>query len=217
MKQNKAKVINMFEASNNADTELSNDYYDDQERKEVESIEWKWDYLNKCELFSYDGIDDDEDENLLDNYDPAEEERKAELVAEHDVELLKQFKNRIIKCRKDAISQRAINDYTYLLGVVKEYLGEEDEEDDFVIDHQHIAELKQKRREESLKHQLQELKDERQRYLDAVQESESLIAKLKERNASPVVIEDEQALINKNQEAIKELSAKIVAIESRTE
>ena len=61
----------------------------------------------------------------------------------------------------------------------------------------------------ALQKKLKELTDERQRYLESIQEEESLIAKLKERNASPSVIADEQAIIDKNKLEIEKLGSEI--------
>lgn len=90
-------------------------------------------------------------------------------------------------------------------------------EDDFVLDEAHIEELKQARKEEALNSQLAELETERQRYMDAIEESEALISKLKERNADPSIIADEQALIDQNKARIEQLDKQIAELrESNT-
>jgi transcriptional regulator with PAS, ATPase and Fis domain len=107
------------------------------------------------------------------------------------------------------ISQRALDSYNYIIQEINHFLGEEDWKDNFVIDPQHIEELKELRREAALNQQLEDLLTERQRYLDAIQESESLISKLKEKNAAPSIIAEEQALIDKNKSCIEELDLQI--------
>ena len=47
MAKEKTKIMKMFDAK--TDT-IPEDYYDEQERKEVEFIQWKWDYLTRYEL-----------------------------------------------------------------------------------------------------------------------------------------------------------------------
>lgn len=60
----------------------------------------------------------------------------------------------------------------------------------------HIEKLKEARREEALNSLLADLEAERQHYLDAIEESETLISKLKERNVDSSIIADEQTLID---------------------
>ena len=100
-----------------------------------------------------------------------------------------------------------------MLNEVNELLCEDDWEDDFVPDEKHIEELKEARRIAALKQQLENLMTERQRYLDAIQESETLISKLKEKNVAPSIIADEQALIDKNKTCIEELDIQISALQ----
>lgn len=209
MAKEKTKIMKMFDAK--TDT-IPEDYYDEQERKEVEFIQWKWDYLTRYELLFDDGFENDLDE---DDFDEQEEERKIQRIADRNTDILHEFRDTIVEYRKNAISMKAIDEYNNILFNVNDSLCEVDDwHDDFVIDPKHIAELKEKRREEARKHRLKELADERQRYIDAIQESESLIEILKERNASPVVIDDEQALIEKNKEAIKDLDSQIEALQT---
>lgn len=53
------------------------------------------------------------------------------------------------------------------------------------------------------------VKAEHQRYLDAIEESEALISKLKERNADPSIIAEEQALIAQNKACIEQIDKQI--------
>ena len=217
MNNEKAKNINMFDADNALE-----EYYDAQEYKEVEHLQWYWSYIYKYEYqyqVSYSEVtgenkEDDVEEDEMDegNYDEQEEERKNELFWEYLQNLLYEFRETIIKYRKDAISQRAINEYKEMLNEVNELLCEEDWEDDYVPDEKHLEELKEARRIAALNQQLEDLETERQRYLEAIQESEALISKLKEKNVDPSIIVDEKALIEKNKSCIEELNQQISAL-----
>ena len=99
-----------------------------------------------------------------------------------------------------------------MLNEVNELLCEEDWEDDYVPDEKHLEELKEARRIAALNQQLEDLETERQRYLEAIQESEALISKLKEKNVDPSIIADEKALIEKNKSCIEELNQQISAL-----
>lgn len=217
MNNEKAININMFDADNALE-----EYYDAQECKEVEHLQWYWSYIYKYEYqyqVSYSEVtgenkEDDVEEDEMDegNYDEQEEERKNELFWEYLQNLLYEFRETIIKYRKDAISQRAINEYKEMLNEVNELLCEEDWEDDYVPDEKHLEELKEARRIAALNQQLEDLETERQRYLEAIQESEALISKLKEKNVDPSIIADEKALIEKNKSCIEELNQQISAL-----
>ena len=113
------------------------------------------------------------------------------------------FRDYVIEQREDVISQRALDSYNYIIEEINHFLGEDSWVDDFVLDETHIEELKEARREEALNSQLADLESERQRYLNAIEESEALISKLKERNADPSIIADEQALIDQNEACIE--------------
>ena len=108
------------------------------------------------------------------------------------------FRDYVIEQREEVISQRALDSYNNIIEEINHFLGNDSWEDDFVLDEAHIEELKEARKEEALNSQLADLETERQRYLDAIEESEALISKLKERNADPSIIADEQALIDQN-------------------
>ena len=122
------------------------------------------------------------------------------------------FRDYVIEQREDVISQRALDSYNNIIEEINHFLGEDYWEDDFVLDEAHIEELKQARKEEALNSQLAELETERQRYLDAIEESEALISKLKERNADSSIIADEQALIDKNKACIEQLDKQIAEL-----
>ena len=123
------------------------------------------------------------------------------------------FRDYVIEQREDVISQRALDSYNYIIEEINHFLGEDSWVDDFVLDETHIEELKEARREEALNSQLADLKAERQRYLDAIEESEALISKLEERNADPSIIADEQALIAQNKACIEQLDKQIAELQ----
>lgn len=123
------------------------------------------------------------------------------------------FRNYVVEQREDVISQRALDSYNYIIEEINHFLGDDSWEDDFVLDEAHIEEVKEARREEALNSQLADLETERQRYLDAIEESEALISKLKERNADPSIIADEQALIDQNKACIEQLDKQIAELQ----
>lgn len=122
------------------------------------------------------------------------------------------FRDYIVEQREDVISQRALNSYNDIIGEINHFLGEDDWEDDFVLDEAHIEELKEDRKEEARNRHLSDLNAERQRYLDAIEESEAIISKLKERNADSSIIADEQAIIDHNKTSIEELEKQIAEL-----
>ena len=81
------------------------------------------------------------------------------------------------------------------------------------LDEAHIQQLIEAKKRKGHNKKLKSLTDERQRYLDAIQESETLISKLKEKNVDPSIIADEQALIDKNKTCIEELDIQIRALQ----
>ena len=123
------------------------------------------------------------------------------------------FRDYVKEQREDVISKRALDSYNNIIEEINHFLGEDDWEDDFVLDEAHIEELKRARKEEALNSQLADLETERQRYLDAIEESETLISKLKERNADPSIIADEQALIAQNKACIEQLDKQIAELQ----
>ena len=122
------------------------------------------------------------------------------------------FRDYVIEQREEVISQRALDSYNNIIEEINHFLGNDSWEDDFVLDEAHIEELKEARKEEALNSQLADLETERQRYLDAIEESETLISKLKERNADPSIIADEQALIDQNKACIEQLDKQIAEL-----
>ena len=123
------------------------------------------------------------------------------------------FRDYVIEQREEVISQRALDSYNNIIEEINHFLGNDSWEDDFVLDEAHIEELKEARKEEALNSQLADLETERQRYLDAIEESETLISKLKERNADPSIIADEQALIDQNKACIEQLDKQIAELQ----
>ena len=126
------------------------------------------------------------------------------------------FRDYVKEQREDVISKRALDSYNNIIEEINHFLGEDDWEDDFVLDEAHIEELKEARKEEALNSRLVDLEAERQRYLDAIEESEALISKLKERNADPSIIADEQALIAQNKACIERLDKQIAELQENS-
>ena len=174
MGKDKAEIIKMFKSD--VDSVLG-EYYDEQEKEEVEDFEGRWQYM----------INDITDK-------------------------MYRFRDIAIEQREEVISQRALNSYNYIIEEINRFLGEDNWEDAFVLDPKHIEELKEARREAALNEQVEELTNEMQRYLDAIQESENLIAKLKERNVAEEIINDEIEMISSNKQKAEELKKKIKAL-----
>ena len=187
--EGKAKIVTLYNLDPNPDT-----YYDEEEQKNVESVQYEWDYINK--IYFVTTFDEDEEE-------------WQDSFSEETRELIYRLRDRIRALRQDAISMKAIEEYERILYEVNSELCEEDEEPEFVIDEDHLEKVKEDKRVRALQKKLKELTDERQRYLESIQEEESLIAKLKERNAAPSVIADEQAIIDKNKLEIEKLGSEI--------
>ena len=190
--EEKAKTVDMFGLDSSLDT-----YYDEEEQENVREIQYEWDYINK---YHFTTTFDEDEEEWQDSF--SEETR----------ELLYDLRDRIRALRKDAISIKAIEGYERILFEVNSVLCEEDDEPEFVIDEEHLEKVKEDKRVRALQRRLKELTDERQRYEDSIQEEEMLIAKLKERNASPSVIADEQAIIDNSKKEIEKLDKQIDAL-----
>ena len=190
--EEKAKIVDMFGLDPSLDT-----YYDEEEQENVQSVQYEWDYINK---YHFTTTFDEDEEEWQDSF--SEETR----------ELLYDLRDRIRALRKDAISIKAIEEYERILFEVNSVLCEEDDEPEFVIDEEHLEKVKEDKRVRALQRRLKELTDERQRYEDSIQEEEMLIAKLKERNASPSVIADEQAIIDNSKKEIEKLDKQIDAL-----
>ena len=190
--EEKAKTVDMFGLDPSLDT-----YYDEEEQENVREIQYEWDYINK---YHFTTTFDEDEEEWQDSF--SEETR----------ELLYDLRDRIRALRKDAISIKAIEEYERILFEVNSVLCEEDDEPEFVIDEEHLEKVKEDKRVRALQRRLKELTDERQRYEDSIQEEEMLIAKLKERNASPSVIADEQAIKKKKKKEIEKLDKQIDAL-----
>ena len=190
--EEKAKNVDMFGLDASLDS-----FYDQEEEESVNNVQYEWDYINKM-YFSM-SYDDDEEEEL-------------EALADETRELLYEFRDRIRALCQEAVSMKAFEEYERLLYEVNSELCEEDDEPEFVIDMEHIKKVKEEKRVRALQKRLKELNEERQRYLESIQEEEMLIAKLKERNANPSVIADEQAIVDSNKKAIEELDKQIEAL-----
>lgn len=190
--EEKAKTVDMFGLDPSLDT-----YYDEEEQENVREIQYEWDYINK---YHFTTTFDEDEEEWQDSF--SEETR----------ELLYDLRDRIRALRKDAISIKAIEEYERILFEVNSVLCEEDDEPEFVIDEEHLEKVKEDKRVRALQRRLKELTDERQSYEDSIQEEEMLIAKLKERNASPSVIADEQAIIDNSKKEIEKLDKQIDAL-----
>ena len=158
--EGKAKIVTLYNLDPNPDT-----YYDEEEQKNVESVQYEWDYINK--IYFVTTFDEDEEE-------------WQDSFSEETRELIYRLRDRIRALRQDAISMKAIEEYERILYEVNSELCEEDEEPEFVIDEDHLEKVKEDKRVRALQKKLKELTDERQRYLESIQEEESLIAKLKE-------------------------------------
>ena len=187
--EEKAKTVDMFGLDPSLDT-----YYDEEEQENVRHILYEWDYIDKY-FFSV----------TLEEYE--DEEQQA--FIENWRELLRDLRKHIRTYRRNALSMKAIEDYNRILDKVNSNLGEEDEEPEFVIDKEHLEKVKEDKRVRALQKKLKELTEERQRYQESIQEEEVLIAKLKERNANPSVIADEQTIIDNSKKAIEELDKQI--------
>jgi len=187
--EEKAKTVDMFGLDPSLDT-----YYDEEEQENVENVQYEWDYINKYHFST--SFDDDEEEEL-------------EAFSDETRELLYDFRDRIRALRQDAISMKALEEYERILYEVNSELCEEDDEPEFVIDKEHLEKVKEDKRVRALQQRLKELTEERQRYEESIQEEEVLIAKLKERNAAPSVIADEQTIIDNSKKAIEELDKQI--------
>ena len=188
--EEKAKIVNLFGLS--LDT-----YYDEEEQENVRNVVYEWEYINEYHFITT--FDDDEEEGVISFNDETRE-------------LLYDFRDRIRALRQDAISMKAIEEYESILFEVNSVLCEEDEEPEFVIDMEHLEKVKEDKRVRALQQRLKVLNEERQRYQDSIQEEEMVIAKLKERNANPSIIADEQAIIENNKKAIEELDKQIEAL-----
>ena len=150
---------------------------------------------------------DEEEENTVKDI----EERWSYTI--NDIaDRLYSFRDYVKEQRENVISQRALDSYNNIIEEINHFLGEDDWEDDFVLDEAHIEKLKEDRKEEARNRQISDLKAERQRYVDAIEESEALISKLKERNADPSIIADEQTLIDQNKACIEQLDKQIAEL-----
>ena len=214
----KEKTINVDEIDLPVDK-----YYDAEEEEDVRRIWYDWCYyykyvLSMC-IIDFDDKTVNESDYVEDNdtdYDTDDDE-DDEGGGEHIhisevVNYISNLRERVRAYRKNALSMKAIDEYNKLLDELNSQLGEEDEEEEFVIDREHLEKVLEDRRIRGRQQQLKELNEERQRYLDAIEESEALISKLNERNADPSIIADEQALIDQNKACIEQLDKQIAEL-----
>ena len=122
---------------------------------------------------------------------------------------ISKLRDRVWAYRRNALSMKAIDEYNKLLDELNYQLGEEDEEEEFVIDREHLEKVLEDRRIRGRQQQLKELNEERQRYEEAIREEEIIIAKLRERNADQSVIDEELTIVDKNKQNIEELDKQI--------
>ena len=122
---------------------------------------------------------------------------------------ISKLRDRVRAYRRNALSMKAIDEYNKLLDELNYQLGEEDEEEEFVIDREHLEKVLEDRRIRGRQQQLKELNEERQRYEEAIREEEIIIAKLRERNADQSVIDEELTIVDKNKQNIEELDKQI--------
>jgi hypothetical protein len=207
-------------------------YFDAEEEEDVRRIWYDWCYyykyvLSMC-IIDFDDKTVNESDYVEDNdtdYDTDDDDDdNGEYVDDDDegggehihisevVNYISHLRERVRAYRRNALSMKAIDEYNKLLDELNSQLGEEDEEEEFVIDREHLEKVLEDRRIRGRQQQLKELNEERQRYEEAIREEEIIIAKLREKNAALSVIADEQAIIDNNIKAIRELDKQIDAL-----
>jgi hypothetical protein len=195
-------------------------YYDAEEEEDVRRIWYDWCYyykyvLSMC-IIDFDDKTVNESDYVEDNdtdYDTDDDE-DDEGGGEHIhisevVNYISNLRERVRAYRRNALSMKAIDEYNKLLDELNSQLGEEDEEEEFVIDREHLEKVLEDRRIRGRQQQLKELNEERQRYEEAIREEENIIAKLRERNADQSVIDEELVIVDKNKQIIEKLDMQI--------
>jgi hypothetical protein len=157
--------------------------------------------------------DTDDDEEYVDDDDEGGGEH---IPIGEIMSYISKLRDRVRAYRRNALSMKAIDEYNKLLDELNYQLGEEDEEEEFVIDREHLEKVLEDRRIRGRQQQLKELNEERQRYEEAIREEEIIIAKLRERNADPSIIADEQALIDQNKACIEQLDKQIAELQENS-
>ena len=103
---------------------------------------------DKAKIISMLGVD-----SVLGAFYDEEEENAVKDVEEswsytiNDIaDKLYSFRNYVKEQREDVISKRALDSYNNIIEEINHFLGEDDWEDDFVLDEAHIEELKEARK-----------------------------------------------------------------------
>jgi len=206
-------------------------YFDAEEEEDVRRILYEWScydkYVSMCIIdFENETVNETDyvEDNKTDYDTDDDEDDDGEYVDDDDegggehipigeiMSYISKLRDRVRAYRRNALSMKAIDEYNKLLDELNYQLGEEDEEEEFVIDRKHLEKVLEDRRIRGRQQQLKKLNEERQRYLDAIEESEALISKLKERNADSSIIADEQALIDQNKACIEQLDKQIAEL-----
>jgi hypothetical protein len=155
----------------------------------------------------YDTVDDEDDDG---EYVDDDDEGGGEHIPIGEVmSYISKLRERVRAYRRNALSMKAIDEYNKLLDELNYQLGEEDEEEEFVIDREHLEKVLEDRRIRGRQQQLKELNEERQRYEEAIREEENIIAKLREKNAEQAVINEELVIVDKNKQIIEKLDMQI--------
>ena len=204
-------------------------YYDAEEEEDVRRIWYDWCYyykyvLSMC-IIDFENETVNETDYVEDNktdYDTDDyEDDDGEYVDDDDegggehipigeiMSYISKLRDRVRAYRRNALSMKAIDEYNKLLDELNSQLGEEDEEEEFVIDREHLEKVLEDRRIRGRQQQLKELNEERQRYEEAIREEENIIAKLRERNADQSVIDEELVIVDKNKQIIEKLDMQI--------
>jgi hypothetical protein len=203
-------------------------YFDAEEEEDVRRILYDWScydkYVSMC-IIDFENETVNETDYVEDNktdYDTDDyEDDDGEYVDDDDegggehipigeiMSYISKLRDRVRAYRRNALSMKAIDEYNKLLDELNYQLGEEDEEEEFVIDREHLEKVLEDRRIRGRQQQLKELNEERQRYEEAIREEEIIIAKLRERNADQSVIDEELTIVDKNKQNIEELDKPI--------
>jgi hypothetical protein len=203
-------------------------YFDAEEEEDVRRILYDWScydkYVSMC-IIDFENETVNETDYVEDNktdYDTDDyEDDDGEYVDDDDegggehipigeiMSYISKLRDRVRAYRRNALSMKAIDEYNKLLDELNYQLGEEDEEEEFVIDREHLEKVLEDRRIRGRQQQLKELNEERQRYEEAIREEEIIIAKLRERNADQSVIDEELTIVDKNKQNIEELDKQI--------
>ena len=203
-------------------------YFDAEEEEDVRRILYDWScydkYVSMCIIdFENETVNEtDYVEDKKTDYDTDDyEDDDGEYVDDDDegggehipigeiMSYISKLRDRVRAYRRNALSMKAIDEYNKLLDELNSQLGEEDEEEEFVIDREHLEKVLEDRRIRGRQQQLKELNEERQRYEEAIREEENIIAKLRERNADQSVIDEELVIVDKNKQIIEKLDMQI--------